>query len=115
MKSSYQEIIDINIILGLFTTDPLEKEFGKLRMGCGGTYFINVQQVVEKTSIKHGKLLLQLGIELDNSAGHKCDSCSRKMTIRECTIFEDLSDPIKLIGIEDKLDSACKNSLCTKT
>ena len=28
------------VLLGWFTTDPLEKYFGKLRQGCGGTYFI---------------------------------------------------------------------------
>ena len=33
------------VCLGQFTTDPLEKAFGKLRQGSGGTYFINVQQV----------------------------------------------------------------------
>ena len=28
------------VILGWFSTDPLEKAFGKLREGSGGTYFI---------------------------------------------------------------------------
>ena len=31
------------VIFGWFTTDPLEKTFGKLRQGSGGTYFITVQ------------------------------------------------------------------------
>ena len=31
------------VILGLFTSDPLEKKFGKLRQGCGAAYFITVQ------------------------------------------------------------------------
>ena len=30
------------VILGSFSTDPLEKEFSKLRQGSGGTYFITV-------------------------------------------------------------------------
>ena len=33
--------------LGEFSTDPLEKGFGKLRPGSGGTYLINVQQCTE--------------------------------------------------------------------
>ena len=36
------------VFLGIFTTDYLEKMFGKLREGSGGAYFINVQQVLEK-------------------------------------------------------------------
>ena len=30
------------VLLGQFTSDHLEKEFGKLRQGCGGTYFLTV-------------------------------------------------------------------------
>ena len=30
------------VLLGTFSTDPLEKEFGKLLQGFGGTYFITV-------------------------------------------------------------------------
>jgi hypothetical protein len=35
------------VLLGKFTTDPIERAFGKLRQGSGGTYFINVQQILE--------------------------------------------------------------------
>ena len=31
------------VCLGEFSTDPLQKLFGKLRQGSGGTYFINAQ------------------------------------------------------------------------
>ena len=34
------------VLLGIFTTDFLEKMFGKLRQGSGGSYFITVQQVI---------------------------------------------------------------------
>ena len=40
------------VMLGKFTSDPIEKEFGKLRQGSGGTYFITVQQMFEKVAIK---------------------------------------------------------------
>ena len=38
------------VLLGKFNSDPIEKEFGKLRQGSGGTYFINAQQVLEKVN-----------------------------------------------------------------
>ena len=36
------------VIFGWFTTDFLEKYFGKLHQGPGGTYFITAQSVIEK-------------------------------------------------------------------
>ena len=39
------------VLLEQFSTDPLEKEFGKLRQESGRTYFINVQQCIEKLHI----------------------------------------------------------------
>ena len=36
---------------GHFTTDPLEKEFSKLRKGSGRAYFISVQQALSKVEI----------------------------------------------------------------
>ena len=39
------------VMLGSFSTDPLEKAFGKLRQGSGGTYFITAQAVIEKVNI----------------------------------------------------------------
>ena len=48
------------VLLGKFTTDPLEKMFGKLQQGSGGTYFINVQQVIEKIKIQRAKLSLYI-------------------------------------------------------
>lgn len=64
------------VLLGQFSTDPLEKEFSKLRQGSGGTYFINVQQIEEKTRINRAKLLLSLKSEIPgDKAGHACDDC----------------------------------------
>ena len=49
------------VCLGKFSSDALEKVFGKLRQGSGGTYFISVQQVLEKLNIQKTSLLLGLG------------------------------------------------------
>ena len=46
------------VLLGQFSTDSLEKEFGKLRQGSGGTNFIDVQQCIKKLHIKLTSLLL---------------------------------------------------------
>ena len=54
--------------LGRFTTDPLEKEFGRLRQGSGGTYFINVQQITEKIRICKASLLLSLSVDVEASS-----------------------------------------------
>ena len=66
------------VVLGKFTTDKLEKSFSKLRQGCGGTYFITVQQILEKLNIQHAKLLLRhTNMEhLPLEAGHTCPQCS---------------------------------------
>ena len=52
------------ILLGQFSTDLLEKAFVKLCQGCGGTYFINSQQVLEKHSINMTKLMLRQDMPL---------------------------------------------------
>ena len=46
------------VLLDFFTTDPLEKMQGKLRQGIGGTYFINVRQVLEKLTIHQTTIML---------------------------------------------------------
>ena len=56
------------VCLGQFSSDPIEKMFGKLRQGSGGTYFINVQQVLQKVTIKKAKLCLDLGIDTRRNA-----------------------------------------------
>lgn len=81
------------IILSDFSTDPLEKAFGKLRQGCGGTYFINVQQICEKLSICNAKLALRHSIDvssLEVPPGHACDMCSYRMMSSELNVFEKL-------------------------
>ena len=68
------------VLLGQFSSDPLEKEFSKLRQGSGGTYFINVQQITEKANINRAKLLLALKTDktiLDAELpGHACSKCN---------------------------------------
>lgn len=54
------------VLLGIFTTDPLERAFSKLRQGSRGTYFINIQQVLEKYCINKTKLMLQCDIDISS-------------------------------------------------
>ena len=48
------------VLLGEFTTDYLEATFGELRQGSGGTYFITVQNALEKLQIRKTQLLVQI-------------------------------------------------------
>ena len=82
-------------------------------MGCGGTYFISCKDIIEKTSIQHGKLFLRLGeeITLDFSSGHSCDKCDRILNDKECLIFNKLSDPEFITEVETKFDCASLEKL----
>ena len=55
------------VLFGQFSTDPLQKESGKLRRGSSGTYFINVQQCIEKLHIKQTSLLLNQNVNIHES------------------------------------------------
>ena len=63
------------VMFGLFTSDLIEKQFNKLRQGSGGTYFITVQQILEKVVIRKTKLLLKIGFEIDGLSCHSCSKC----------------------------------------
>ena len=97
------------VMLGLFTTDHLEKQFGKLRQGSGGTYFITAQQVMEKWAIHKAKIYLRdvdndmLVFEKSISSGHACEKCNFYLNEDLCTIFDllpelemSLSDDVKM-------------------
>ena len=59
------------VVLGKYTTDKLEKSFSKLRQGSGGTYFMSVQQILEKIISRRHYLQ-------DNSC-HSCSLCMFEM------------------------------------
>ena len=97
------------VMLGSFTTDHLEKQFGKLRQGSGGTYFITVQQVVENWAIHKAKIYLRdvnsdmLVFEKLNSSGHACEKCNFLLNEDLCSVFDtlpelemSLSDDVKM-------------------
>ena len=82
------------VLIGKFTTDHLEKQFGKLRQGSGGTYFITVQGILEKVGIMKTKLLLQLGTDVNDfnvELGHSCAKCSFLLTEEMCEVFHNLT------------------------
>ena len=85
------------VLLGWFTTDPLEKCFSKLRQGSGGTYFITAKCVVENVRIQHAKLALQLDMDIEGNHGHSCSTCLRKLTEGESEIVDSLIELEKSI------------------
>ena len=93
--------------LGNFTTDPLEKQFSKLRQGSGGAYFISVQQALEKNEINESKVFLKLNLQLLNDvaqtlpSGHSCAKCSFLLPDNLCDLVTNLP--------------ALENSLCEET
>ena len=88
-------------MLGWFSTDPLERAFGKLRQGSRGTYFLSAQSVIEKIRIQRAKLSTQLKLDISNdSAGdeHECELCKRLLTDEECKIFDNLEALEESVG-----------------
>ena len=92
------------VLLGTFSTDPLEKEFGKLHQGSGGTYFITVQQIIEKVNISKASLLLSANVNFDSvtvESGHPCFNCSFLLDENSAEIFDGLPE-LRLL-IQDHL------------
>ena len=74
------------VLLGQFSTDPLEKEFGN---------FINIQQCIEKLHIKQTSLLLNQNVNIDEfhvNPGHQCTSCDYKLSAEGSEIFDNLEN-----------------------
>jgi hypothetical protein len=96
------------VLFGQFSTDPLEKEFSKLRQGSGGTYFISVQQIVEKSNINRAKLLLALNTDtaaMDvEDPGHACSDCGFAIESNEkaCEAVDNLEELEASISVETK-------------
>ena len=81
------------VLLGTFSTDPLKKEFGKLRQGSGGTYFITVEQIIEKVNISKASLLLSANVNVDSfniENGHSCFNYSFLLDENLAEIFDGL-------------------------
>ena len=93
------------VVLGKFTTDKLEKSFSKLRQGCGGTYFITVQQILEKLNIQHAKLLLRhTNMEhLPLEAGHMCPQYSNTLDEEGSEVFDNIVELESSLTIETKM------------
>ena len=95
------------VLLGWFTTDPLEKYFSKLRQGSGGTYFITVQTILEKTRILQTKLCLQLGVEIDGKDGHSCSTCNRELDEAEIELLDNLVELESSVPRETMISLYC--------
>ncbi|XP_066911172.1 uncharacterized protein [Clytia hemisphaerica] len=94
------------VMIGEFCSDPLEKEFGKLRQGSGGTYFITAQQVLEKLDIKKTKLLLKLNVDLSvlrAEPGHCCDKCFFALDRDGISLLNQLEEEEMSIPVKTKM------------
>ena len=89
------------VMLEWFSTDPLERAFGKLRQGSGGTYFLSAQSVIEKIRIQQAKLSTQLKLDISNDSAddeHECKLCKRLLTDEDCEIFDNLEAVEESVG-----------------
>ena len=95
------------VYIGNFTTDPLEKLFGKLRQGSGGTYFISIQQVLEKVTIDRTKLLLKFEKSSDVLANlgsdHSCPKCKFLPSEGICNIIDNLPALYNSLTVDIKM------------
>ena len=94
------------VLLEQFSTDPLEKEFGKLPQESGGTNFINVQHCIEKLHIKQTSLLLNQNVNIDEfdvNPGHQCTSCDYKLCEEGSEIFDNLKNLEPALSNEIKM------------
>lgn len=92
-------------MLGNFTTDFLEKEFFMFRQDSGGTYFIYVQQIIEKVNVKQSSLLLSLDVDLQKfnvKSGHQYTFCSYLLCKEGSDTFNNLSELQSSIPMETK-------------
>ena len=93
-----------------FSTDPLEKSFGKLKQGSGGIYFINAQQVAEKLRINKAKLQLMLNSNFDTSSimcEHSCELCNYTLDEQASQIFDQLPNLVISVKYEIKSNLVC--------
>ena len=93
------------VIIGLFTTDPLEKAVGKLWQGSGGAYFITAQSVIEKVRKGHANLTLKRNLHNNGKDGHSCQHCDHESKEDECEIVD------KFIDLEKRLSKETISSL----
>lgn len=94
------------VLIGKFTTDHLEKQFGKLRQGSGGTYFITVQGILEKVGIMKTRLLLNLGTDVNEfnvELGHSCSKCGFLLTEEMCEVFHNLTQLEETLDVNTKM------------
>ena len=96
------------VLIGNYSTDPLENEFSKFRQGSGGTYFLSCQQIAEKLNISKAKQLLKVNEDVRNlnvNLGHKCSNCDFSYDDIFPAIFDNLPD------LEDKIELGTKMTL----
>ena len=54
-----EEKLRLYVLLGQFSSDPIEKAFSKLRQGSGGAYFVTVVGISDKLALKKSQLYLK--------------------------------------------------------
>jgi hypothetical protein len=74
------------VLLGMFQSDELEKEFGVYRQMCGGCYYISVDQVLCSARLR--KLRLLSGIRAPFAGSRHDDCCTSPLTDSDLEIID---------------------------
>ena len=91
----------------MFSTDPLEKAFSKLRQESVGTYFINAQQVTEMLRIQKAKLQITLDHCMVDSLvvrSHQCEDCNYDLKSDESNLLDEISSLESFVNRETKIN-----------
>lgn len=102
--------ISVSFCISTFLLPSVLKEFGELRQGSDGTYFINVQQSIEKLLIKQSSLLLKQNVAIDAfdvSSGHQRTSCKYKLFDKGSEVVENLEDLESSLSDEIEMTLVC--------
>ena len=93
-----------------FSTERLEKAFGKLRQGSGGAFFVTAQQAIEKLRINQVSLQITSGSEFEISVEttmHRSSYCDYVLEVE----LSSCSDNNYLPDFESSVDDAAKTNL----
>ena len=92
------------VLLRKFSSDPLENQFGRFRQGCGSSYYLSVQQIVEKLNVYKSKLFLNKNkdaqsLEELSDPGHNCLKCEFQIFDSEvfCEKFDSLPESFDIL------------------
>ena len=79
------------ILPPIFSQDPLERFFGKVRQRCGGNFYIDIGDVMSAGKIQHIHQLVKYDIIPHGTAGRTCSVCDLDIQETDIQLLHELS------------------------